>query len=66
MSGMPGPLLSLALAAFSGPQLAGGHVDFAREVRPILSEHCFACHGPDEAKRSGGLRLDTPEGADLD
>jgi hypothetical protein len=32
--------------------------DFAREVRPLLARHCFACHGPDEAARQGGLRLD--------
>ena len=40
----------------------GTRVDFAREVRPLLSENCFACHGPDEQARQRGLRLDVQEG----
>src|SRR3954447_2734201 len=33
-------------------------VDFSRDVRPLLSQYCFACHGPDDRSRKGGLRLD--------
>jgi len=38
-------------------------VDYTREVRPILSQYCFKCHGPDDKKREGGLRLDVREAA---
>ncbi len=38
-------------------------VSFNREVRPILSDKCFACHGPDSVGRKGGLRLDREEDA---
>ena len=55
----------IALAALRAlPVLAAERApDFNREIRPILSRNCFACHGPDEHDRRGGLRLDDRDAA---
>ncbi|WP_020472241.1 PSD1 and planctomycete cytochrome C domain-containing protein [Zavarzinella formosa] len=45
------------------PAVSMAAVDFSRDVRPILSQYCFQCHGPDEAARKGGLRLDLRDSA---
>ena len=42
--------------------VSGSTVDFNHDIRPILSEHCFPCHGPDRNHRKAGLRLDQPDG----
>src|SRR5262245_8447128 len=60
-----------ALGLMAVPAQAADQIDFNRDVRRILSDNCFKCHGPDASERKGGkkikgLRLDTPDGAFAD
>ncbi|MGZ5543467.1 MAG: DUF1553 domain-containing protein [Limisphaerales bacterium] len=60
-------LTVLSTACLSVPSFAlspaSKSIEFNRDVRPILSENCFPCHGTDSASRKGGLRLDRFEDA---
>lgn len=53
-------LLAGVLLAISGTDTEAAPLSFNRDVRPILAGYCYDCHGPDEAARKAGLRLDQP------
>ncbi|HQR06653.1 MAG TPA: PSD1 and planctomycete cytochrome C domain-containing protein [Gemmatales bacterium] len=63
------PVIALCVVALasqpaaSDEKQASARLQFNRDIRPILSEHCFACHGPDKNKRKGKFRLDERDSA---
>ncbi|QDV06161.1 Planctomycete cytochrome C [Planctomycetes bacterium Poly30] len=56
-------LLLLTSAPASPPQATTGRIDFASQIRPILTDRCFQCHGPDAASVAADLRLDVRDSA---
>ena len=59
------PNLFITLSFLAGSFLslaAKDAINFNRDIRPILSNKCFHCHGPDEADRKEELRMDIPDG----
>jgi hypothetical protein len=60
----PAALFAACLLSLCSTRVAAAaNLEFNRDIRPILSDRCFKCHGPDKAARKSGLRLDLPDEA---
>ena len=58
--------LFLCLVAATASGVTAETVEFNRDIRPILSDRCYSCHGPDQAKRTSKLRFDSEAAAKSD
>ncbi|MBI3408829.1 MAG: hypothetical protein HY040_10770, partial [Planctomycetes bacterium] len=55
-------LLPLTQVGAQTKSESSASIDFSRQIRPILSDNCFRCHGPDANERKAKMRLDSREG----
>lgn len=62
-TGSPTPSSALIDGDGTDPARRSDQVDFNRDIRPIISNNCYACHGPDGEARKAGVRFDIPSGA---
>ncbi|MGI9456317.1 MAG: PSD1 and planctomycete cytochrome C domain-containing protein, partial [Aeoliella sp.] len=66
---MVGAALTTLIVSGAGvraERASSNHIDFNRDIRPLLSDNCFQCHGPDSSSREADLRLDVEQSAKLD